>query len=99
MSLFLNMTNARADYIAWLFEFTGGGAVSDTKDSCFPNSHRESAFTVAALHQWAHTEAVVQDNLCVSTAENWINEVIHPNSPGGPLPCVGFSLTLVSIRC
>ncbi|WVQ96431.1 hypothetical protein IAU59_003536 [Kwoniella sp. CBS 9459] len=75
------------DGCTWLFEYTGGGAVADVKDSCFPQSHRESAFTVAALHQWSHTEEPVQDTRCVTTAEEWINEVIHPNSPGGPLPC------------
>ncbi|OCF45935.1 hypothetical protein I317_00022 [Kwoniella heveanensis CBS 569] len=75
------------DGCTWLFEYTGGGAVADVKDSCFPQSHRESAFTVAALHQWSHTEPPVEDTRCVTTAEEWINEVIHPNSPGGPLPC------------
>lgn len=76
------------DIIAWLFEFTGGGAIADVKDSCFPSTHRESAFTVAALHQWAHDETPIEDTRCVTTAEEWIAEVIHPNSPGGPLPCV-----------
>ena len=54
----------------------------------FPVSHREGSFTVAALHQWGFTEPPPQDTRCVTTAEDWINEVIHPNSPGGPLPCV-----------
>ncbi|WVR06442.1 hypothetical protein IAU60_003473 [Kwoniella sp. DSM 27419] len=71
----------------WLFEYTGGAAIADVKDSCYPASHRESAFTVAALHQWSHDEAPVEDIRCIATAEDWINEVIHPNSPGGPLPC------------
>ncbi|OCF72836.1 hypothetical protein I204_06065 [Kwoniella mangroviensis CBS 8886] len=75
------------DGCTWLFEYTGGGAITDVKDSCFPSSHRESAFTVAALHQWSHSESPVEDTRCVTTAEEWINEVIHPNSPGGPLPC------------
>ncbi|WVW84786.1 hypothetical protein I302_106821 [Kwoniella bestiolae CBS 10118] len=75
------------DGCTWLFEYTGGGAIADVKDSCYPSSHRESAFTVAALHQWSHNESPVDDTRCVTTAEEWINEVIHPNSPGGPLPC------------
>lgn len=62
--------------------------MAEVKDSCFPPSHRESAFTVAALHQWGHTEPPPQDTRCVTTAEDWVNEVVHPNSPGGPLPCV-----------
>jgi hypothetical protein len=28
----------------------------------------------------------------VSTAEEWIDQAIHPNSPGGPLPCVSYVL-------
>jgi hypothetical protein len=28
------------------------------------------------------------DETCVRTAEEWITQVIHPNSAGGPLPCV-----------
>jgi hypothetical protein len=64
--------------------------VGDIKNSVFPLSHRQSAFTVAALHQWGHNEEPVQDTKCVTTAEDWINEVIHPNSPGGPLPCVSL---------
>ncbi|WWC70851.1 uncharacterized protein I206_104803 [Kwoniella pini CBS 10737] len=75
------------DGCTWLFEYTGGGAIADVKDSCYPLSHRESAFTVAALHQWSHNETPIEDTRCVTTAEEWINEVIHPNSPGGPLPC------------
>ncbi|KAK4684055.1 hypothetical protein P7C73_g6149, partial [Tremellales sp. Uapishka_1] len=70
------------DGCTWLFEFTGGGAVEDVKDTCFPSSHRESSFTVAALHQWGHSEGPMEDTLCVTTAEDWINQVIHPNSPG-----------------
>ena len=62
--------------------------MADVKDSCFPSSHREAAFTVAALHQWSHDEPPDLDERCVKTAEMWINEVIHKNSPGGPLPCV-----------
>ncbi|ORY25643.1 hypothetical protein BCR39DRAFT_543520 [Naematelia encephala] len=79
--------NEVPDGCTWLFEYTGGGAVGDIKDSVFPPSHRDAAFTVAALHQWGHTEPPVEDTRCVTTAEDWINEVIHPNSPGGPLPC------------
>lgn len=74
--------------LAWLFEYTGGGAMNDVKDSCFPSTHRDSAFTVAALHQWSHTEPPPLDTKCVVSAEEWINEVIQPNSAGGPLPCV-----------
>ncbi|WRT67877.1 uncharacterized protein IL334_004851 [Kwoniella shivajii] len=85
------------DGCTWLFEYTGGGAIADVRDSCFPLSHRESAFTVAALHQWSHTEAPVEDTRCVTTAEDWINEVIHPNSPGGPLPCFLQSSTSSSV--
>ncbi|ORX40036.1 hypothetical protein BD324DRAFT_616012 [Kockovaella imperatae] len=75
------------DGCTWLFEYTGGSVSSGIKDSCYPQSHRQGAFTVAALHQWAHTEPLKEDNKCVTTAEEWINEVIHPHSPGGPLPC------------
>jgi hypothetical protein len=67
--------------------------ISEVRDSCFPTSHREGAFTVAALHQWGHSEPPPEDTKCVTTAEDWINEVIHPNSPGGPLPCVSRSLS------
>lgn len=62
--------------------------MADVKDSVFPTSHREAMFTVAALHQWGHDEPPVEDTRCVTTADYWINEVIHINSPGGPLPCV-----------
>ncbi|WWD18528.1 hypothetical protein CI109_102981 [Kwoniella shandongensis] len=79
--------NSVPDGCTWLFEYTGGGAASEVKDSCFPSTHREVSFTVAALHQWSHTEAPEEDTRCVTTAEDWINEVISPNSPGGPLPC------------
>ncbi|TYJ58584.1 hypothetical protein B9479_000794 [Cryptococcus floricola] len=76
---------------AWLFEYTGSNALASpphTKPrSCFPESHRSAAFTVAALHQWAHDESPEDDARCVLTAEEWIEDVIHPNSPGGPLPC------------
>lgn len=43
---------------------------------------------MAALHQWSHTEPQPLDAKCISTAEEWINDVIHPHSAGGPLPCV-----------
>jgi hypothetical protein len=79
-----------SSHIAWLFEYTGGGAINDVKDSCFPSTHRDSAFTVAALHQWSHTEPPPLDTKCVVSAEEWINEVIQPNSAGGPLPCVSI---------
>lgn len=77
---------------AWLFEYTGGGCLAEVKDSVFPLSHREGAFTVAALHQWGHTEQPEQDTRCVTTAEDWVTEVIHANSPGGPLPCVSLRI-------
>jgi hypothetical protein len=76
---------------AWLFEFTGASAVGDTRDSCFPLTHREASFTVAALHQWSHDESPAQDDLCVISADEWIEQVIHKYSPGGPLPCVSVS--------
>lgn len=79
--------------IAWLCELTGNGAPGDVADSCYPQSHRKAMFTVAALHQWAHDEPPALDTKCVVTAEAWINEVIHPVSIGGPLPCVSFSHT------
>lgn len=72
--------------------------MSDVRDTCFPSSHREAAFTVAALHQWTHDEPRYLDNRCVTTAEEWINEVIHPNSPGGPLPCFLQSATEPAVR-
>ncbi|EIW73493.1 hypothetical protein TREMEDRAFT_73082 [Tremella mesenterica DSM 1558] len=86
------------DGCTWLFEYTGGGAVKDVKDSCWPLSHRESAFTVAALHQWGHFEPAALDNSCVLTAEVWIDEVIIPNSPGGPLPCFLQSSAEADVR-
>ena len=73
---------------AWLFEFTGGGVSGQVADSCYPQEHRQGAFTVAALHQWSQDEPPALDTQCVTTAEEWINEVIRPNSTGGPLPCV-----------
>ena len=82
---------------AWLFEFLGGGCLAEVSDSCFPQSHRESAFTVAALHQWGHTEPPLLDTRCMTTAEEWIIEVIHPRSPGGPIPCVCVSSPLPTI--
>lgn len=83
-----NRFDAIPDGCTWLFEFTGGGAQADVSDSCYPQSHREGMFTVAALHQWAHDEPPALDTRCVTTAEEWINEVIKPSSTGGPLPCV-----------
>jgi hypothetical protein len=91
---YYSFSGTHADKLAWLFEYTGGGAVADIKDSCLTASHRDSQFTVAALHQWSHTEPKPLDAKCISTAEEWIREVIHPNSAGGPLPCV----SLISIR-
>lgn len=77
--------------IAWLFELVAG-AVADTKTSCLPQSHREAVYTVAALHQWP-VNIPQEDVRCVLTARDWIEKVIHPESPGGPLPCVS---TIVS---
>jgi hypothetical protein len=55
---------------AWLFELAGG-AIGDFEDTCVPKSQRETAFTVAALHQW---EMGVDDPKCISSAE----DVTHP---------------------
>jgi len=48
-----------------LFELAGG-AVTDFKDTCFPQIQREASFTVVALHQWKLDE---YDPNCVLTAE------------------------------
>lgn len=63
------------------------GAVADTTTSCLPKSHREALYTVAALHQWP-VNVPQEDVRCVLTARDWIDKVIHVESPGGPLPCV-----------
>ncbi|KAJ9093584.1 hypothetical protein QFC19_008313 [Naganishia cerealis] len=73
------------DGCTWLFELTAG-AVSDTTTSCLPKSHRDALYTVAALHQWP-VNIPQEDVRCVVTARDWIDKTIHPNSPGGPLPC------------
>lgn len=62
--------------------------MDDIDDSVYPKEHRQAQFTVAALHQWQHDEPPELDTKCVTTAEEWINEVIKPLSTGGPLPCV-----------
>ena len=62
--------------------------MADVKDTCFPSTHRQALFTVAALHQWGLDEPPKEDQQCVTTAEHWIDQVIHSASPGGPLPCV-----------
>jgi hypothetical protein len=72
--------------VAWLFELVEG-AISDTTTSCLPKSHREALYTVAALHQWP-VNVPQEDVRCVLTARDWIDKVIHVESPGGPLPCV-----------
>ncbi|WVO12640.1 hypothetical protein L204_100245 [Cryptococcus depauperatus] len=78
------------DGCTWLFEYTSSSVLSDPQavsDSCFPASHRAGAFTVVALHQWRHDETPEEDTRCVVTAQDWIEQLIHFNSPGGPLPC------------
>lgn len=61
--------------------------MADTKTTCLPQEHREATYTVAALHQWA-LDVPDEDTNCVRTAQDWIENVIHPQSPGGPFPCV-----------
>ena len=92
VSLSIHIRYNHSSLSAWLFEYTGGGACADTKSSCFPMSHREACFTVAALHQYSVHETPDVEARCVTTAEDWINEVIHPLSPGGPLPCVSAAM-------
>jgi hypothetical protein len=66
----------------WLFELAGG-VIGDFEETCVPKSQRESAFTVAALHQW---EMGTDDPRCVESAENWIYETLKPVTAGGPFP-------------
>jgi hypothetical protein len=73
-------------HLAWLFELVAG-AISDTTTSCLPKSHRDALYTVAALHQWP-VNVPQEDVRCVLTARDWIDKIIHAESPGGPLPCV-----------
>ncbi|KAL7420798.1 hypothetical protein Q5752_004751 [Cryptotrichosporon argae] len=98
----IDQTCARFDVVpdgcTWLFEFTGGSVMADVRDSCYPSSHRRAEFTVAALHQWGHNETADEDMRCVTTASDWIRDVIHPNSPGGPLPCFLQSSTEQDVR-
>lgn len=82
------LAQSKTDELAWLCELTGGGAIGDVADSCYPQSHRQAMFTVAALHQWAHDEPPALDTKCVIDAEEWINGIMKPVSVGGPLPCV-----------
>jgi hypothetical protein len=77
---------------AWLFELTAG-AVSDATTTCLPKSHRDALYTVAALHQWP-VNIPQEDVRCVLTARDWIDNTIHPDSPGGPLPCVSDKILL-----
>lgn len=80
---------------AWLFELVAG-AVCDTKTSCLPQSHRDAVYTVAALHQWP-VNIPQEDVRCVLTARDWIDKIIHPESPGGPLPCVSEIISSIRI--
>ncbi|KAL1662375.1 hypothetical protein GGF50DRAFT_128775 [Schizophyllum commune] len=66
----------------WLFELAGG-AIGDFDDTCVPKSQRETAFTLAALHQW---EMDVDDDRCFDSAERWIYDTLRPVSTGGPFP-------------
>lgn len=77
---------AAPDGCTWLFE-CAGGAIADCKTTCLPQAAREATYTVAALHQWPNN-VPEEDPRCVTTAQNWVEGVIHPHSPGGPLPCV-----------
>lgn len=76
------------DGCTWLFELSGG-ALTDCKTTCLPASHRESAYTIVALHQWP-VDVPKEDVKCVTTAIDWIDNIIHPASAGGPLPCVSL---------
>ncbi|KAL1741742.1 hypothetical protein HDZ31DRAFT_84630 [Schizophyllum fasciatum] len=66
----------------WLFELAGG-AIADADDTCVPKSQRETAFTIAALHQW---DMGVDDDRCFESAERWIYDTLRPVGTGGPLP-------------
>jgi hypothetical protein len=74
------------DGCTWLFELSGA-ALTDCKTTCLPKTHRDAAYTIAALHQWP-VDVPKEDVKCVTTAIDWIDKIIHPASPGGPLPCV-----------
>ncbi|KAJ9100637.1 hypothetical protein QFC21_003681 [Naganishia friedmannii] len=84
------------DGCTWLFELTAG-AVSDATTTCLPKSHRDALYTVAALHQWP-VNIPQEDVRCVLTARDWIDKTIHPDSPGGPLPCFQSSSHPEAIR-
>ncbi|KAJ9122402.1 hypothetical protein QFC22_001825 [Naganishia vaughanmartiniae] len=84
------------DGCTWLFELTAG-AVTDATTTCLPKSHREALYTVAALHQWP-VNIPQEDVRCVLTARDWIDKTIHPDSPGGPLPCFQSSSHPEAIR-
>jgi len=71
------------DGCTWLFELAGG-AMTDFTNSCLAQSTREAAFTVVAFHKWPSFGG---DEDCIRTGEEWITEVMEPNSAGGPLPC------------
>jgi hypothetical protein len=60
------MRISEAHISAWLFELSGG-AIIDNEGTCVPKTHRQAAFTIAALHQW---EMGVDDPRCVSSAED-----------------------------
>lgn len=73
----------------WLFELAGGAIVDNPgADNCLPKKQRESAFNVAALHQW---DMGVDDPRCVVSAEEWISGTLLPVQTGGPFPSVGFN--------
>ncbi|CDZ98886.1 fad linked oxidase domain-containing protein [Phaffia rhodozyma] len=74
------------DGCSWLFELAGG-ALEDNAETCFPLSRRSAKFNILALHQWPVDESPEEDERCMRTADDWITQVIEPESVGGPIPC------------
>lgn len=62
--------------------------MEDHADTCFLLSRRSAKFNVLALHQWPVEESAEDDDRCIRTADDWITQVIAPESAGGPIPCV-----------
>jgi hypothetical protein len=83
-------------FVAWLFELAGGAIEDGAETTPVPLSSRQARFNLLALHQWPLNEDQIGDERCIKTAADWINKVIAPGSPGGPLPCVSLASPLPS---
>jgi len=64
-----------------VFELAGG-AIADHK-SCIPQSNREAAWHVTALHQWS---AESEQPKSVDLGIEWVEEALNPVSVGGTFP-------------